>query len=242
MKHSESTKEIFGALVKLQAKLKPAPMDKVNPFFNSPYASYESCRGSCQAEMAELGLAVLHFPAIVEGKPALECVLAHSSGEWVSETTLLNPTKNDPQALGSAITYMKRYSFSALVGQVTGDDDDGNAATAPSTQVVQKRTAAPPAAGQPAASRQNSPQRPANNIGGAVDRVLQNARPQGGGGDKSPTEKQLNRMFAIATSKGVDDEQLHVLLSDKWGIASAKDLNRQQYDTFCNYLLNLRGK
>jgi hypothetical protein len=43
----------------------------------------------------------------------------------------LNPVKSDPQALGSAITYARRYAYSAVLGLVTETDDDGNTASQP---------------------------------------------------------------------------------------------------------------
>jgi excinuclease UvrABC ATPase subunit len=41
----------------------------------------------------------------------------------------LTPAKNDPQGQGSAITYMRRYALSAILGIATEEDDDGNAAS-----------------------------------------------------------------------------------------------------------------
>jgi hypothetical protein len=54
--------------------------------------------------------------------------LAHTSGEFVKTTVLLRPVKLDPQALGSATTYARRYGLLAMVGLAT-EDDDGQAGT-----------------------------------------------------------------------------------------------------------------
>jgi hypothetical protein len=68
---------------------------------------------------------------LIEGNSVLETTLYHTSGEWISGTQLVNPVKNDPQGLGSAITYARRYSLSAILGLVSDDDDDANTATKP---------------------------------------------------------------------------------------------------------------
>jgi len=70
------------------------------------------------------------------GNVTLLSILLHSSGEWIDSSLPVRPVKNDPQALGSAITYTRRFSLMALVGVAPSDnpkddakDDDGNAAS-----------------------------------------------------------------------------------------------------------------
>jgi hypothetical protein len=54
----------------------------------------------------------------------------HVSGQWVKSSILLNPVKNDPQQMGSAITYMRRFSLMSALGIVgINDDDDGASAS-----------------------------------------------------------------------------------------------------------------
>ena len=53
----------------------------------------------------------------------------HISGEWISEKFYMKPTKVDPQAYGSVITYQRRYALSAILGLNTDSDDDGNKAS-----------------------------------------------------------------------------------------------------------------
>jgi hypothetical protein len=54
--------------------------------------------------------------------------LAHTSGQWMKSYLPLNPSKNDSQGMGAAITYLRRYSLSAIVGVVCDEDDDGETA------------------------------------------------------------------------------------------------------------------
>lgn len=64
-----------------------------------------------------------------DGIAILETQLIHKSGEKIVAETLL-PTKdnNDPQRYGAAITYMRRYSLTAILG-LEEEDDDGNKAS-----------------------------------------------------------------------------------------------------------------
>jgi ERF superfamily len=41
----------------------------------------------------------------------------------------MSPKDSSPQGQGSAITYLRRYALSAVLGIATEDDDDGNAAS-----------------------------------------------------------------------------------------------------------------
>jgi hypothetical protein len=55
--------------------------------------------------------------------------LAHSSGEWIKSVLDMPVVKSDPQGVGSAITYGRRYAYSGMVSVASEADDDGNAAT-----------------------------------------------------------------------------------------------------------------
>jgi hypothetical protein len=63
-------------------------------------------------------------------------MLIHSSGEWISETVTVRAQKDDPQGLGSALTYLRRYALAAVVGVTATEDDDGNAASTPANARV----------------------------------------------------------------------------------------------------------
>jgi hypothetical protein len=65
----------------------------------------------------------------VENGVAVETMLLHVSGEWMSSTLEIPASKHDAQGYGSAITYGRRYGLQSMCG-VPAEDDDGNAATA----------------------------------------------------------------------------------------------------------------
>jgi hypothetical protein len=125
---SEQINELAAALCKAQGKIKHAVKDSANPFFKSKYADLTSVWDAIRDAFQSEGLAVAQCPKVLDnGANVLETVLMHRSGQWMSSTVPLNPVKNDPQGIGSAITYMRRYALQAMAG-VCADDDDGEAA------------------------------------------------------------------------------------------------------------------
>ena len=132
MNHSQSTAKLAEALSKAQKVFKPAIKNADNPFFKSKYAPLENIWESCREGLSANGLAVIQGTGIDEqsGFLYLETLLAHTSGEWISSICPIRPVKDDPQGIGSAVTYARRYGLSAMVGVVTqGEDDDANAAS-----------------------------------------------------------------------------------------------------------------
>lgn len=124
---SDDIKELAVALNKVQAKLKPAIRGATNPFFKSSYADLASIWEACRSLLADNGLSVVQTTSLVGGIDgtgiSLDTTLLHSSGQWISGQLFIVPSKNDPQGIGSALTYARRYSLSAIVGIATEDDD-----------------------------------------------------------------------------------------------------------------------
>lgn len=130
---SDSIKEIATALCKAQGQFDHAKKDVTNGFFHSKYADLASCIDAAKKPLSDNGLSVVQIVDTSEqNELILETILMHTSGEFISGKYLIRPTKNDPQGVGSAITYARRYAFSAITG-IAADDDDGNAATGNAT-------------------------------------------------------------------------------------------------------------
>lgn len=124
MEKSENIAEIIKALIKIQPQLKPAIKDKANPFLKSKYADLSGVWDSCRDLLKESGLAVVQVCGIGDNGSYLETILMHESGQWISGKYPLKPVKDDdPQAMGSAMTYARRYNLAAILGIVTDDDD-----------------------------------------------------------------------------------------------------------------------
>lgn len=124
---SENINEISSALAKAQGKIQPASKDKSNPFFKSKYADLSSCWEACREALSENGICVTQPITISPNGMTLTTILAHSSGQWFKSEMPIVTQKNDPQTLGSAITYYRRYCLCAMVG-VAPEDDDGEKA------------------------------------------------------------------------------------------------------------------
>lgn len=124
---SENISELMSALSKAQGKIQPAAKDKANPFFKSKYADLSSVWEACRAPLSENGLAVTQTVTQRPEGMTLITILGHASGQWIKSEMVIIISKPDPQALGSALTYFRRYSLAAIVG-VAPDDDDGEKA------------------------------------------------------------------------------------------------------------------
>ncbi len=125
---SESMTKFAPAFVKAQSAIEGAVKDSTNPHFKSKYADLASVMGACKKHLNENGIAVIQRPAhSPDGNLALETVLLHESGEWISGEGEIPLVQKTPQAYGSALTYARRYFLAAIVG-VCPEDDDGEGA------------------------------------------------------------------------------------------------------------------
>lgn len=128
MKWSEETDKISTLLLDVQINVGPVSKNAENPYFNSNYADLNAVWGVLQPLLADKGLLVTQGGAVNNGKPTLITrVTDAESGQWVECEAPLDGGKTDPQGIGSAITYQRRYSLCALFGLMM-TDDDGNAA------------------------------------------------------------------------------------------------------------------
>ncbi len=127
---SQEIKELVSALAKAQRVMKPAIYNKVNPHFKSRYADFASCMDACRIPLSDNGIAVIQSCETIDGKISLITMLAHVSGQWMKSEFPIIPSKMDSQAIGSAMSYAKRYSLCGMIGIVADEegDDDGEAA------------------------------------------------------------------------------------------------------------------
>lgn len=126
--HSPSLSELAKALAACQLAMRPAVKDAANPFFKSKYADLESVWEAARGPLGLNGLSVLQLVTQSGEKEFLTTYLLHTSGEWMKSEMRLDPKEKTPQAVGSCISYARRYTLAALIG-VVQSDDDGHAAT-----------------------------------------------------------------------------------------------------------------
>jgi hypothetical protein len=130
MMQSQTIGEIAKALSKAQGEFSVVKKECENPFFKSKYADLAACIDATRAALSANGLAVIQLTKIVNDKTVLETTIAHSSGEFITGEYLVQPTKQDPQAMGSALTYARRFSFCGMLSiAAEAEDDDGNNAS-----------------------------------------------------------------------------------------------------------------
>lgn len=129
VRSSRTIAALAAALAAAQGKIVGAEKDRENPHLKSKYATLAAVWDACRTPLSENGLAVLQ-PATTDGnRVTVTTILTHKSGEWIAETLALTAAQTTPQAVGTAITYARRYSLSAMVGIAPDDDDDGNLAS-----------------------------------------------------------------------------------------------------------------
>src|SRR5688572_15377231 len=120
MQKSESIAALAGALAKAQAEILGAKKDSENPFFKSKYADLAAVWDACRGPLTKNELSIVQTPRTeINEKSTIIYVgtlLSHSSGEWISEELSAIPVKDDPQGIGSCITYLRRYALSAFTG------------------------------------------------------------------------------------------------------------------------------
>lgn len=123
MNMSTQINELVTALAKAQGRIQPAIKDKKNPHFKSSYADLSSVWDACRSALSENGLAVIQTVETHDKEPVLITTLAHSSGQWMRSEMPIITQKMDPQGIGSALTYYRRYSLASIVGVAPEDDD-----------------------------------------------------------------------------------------------------------------------
>jgi hypothetical protein len=133
-------KLIATALVKAQKAFGPALKESVNPAFQrggkgGKYADLASCINAVMDSLNNNGIALIQQNQPHPDGVLVETVFIHESGEMLNCGQIFVPaSKQDPQGYGSALTYARRYSLMAACG-IAPEDDDGNAASKPTTKI-----------------------------------------------------------------------------------------------------------
>jgi len=129
MNKSETITKLASALVKAQSEMSNAVKDSKNPFFKSSYADLNSVREACIPALNKHGITVLQPTIYVDGKPFVQTLLLHESGEYLASVTeIICDKANNAQSHGSGVTYARRYGLQSMCN-IGSEDDDGNAAS-----------------------------------------------------------------------------------------------------------------
>ncbi|CAD7359821.1 MULTISPECIES: ERF family protein [Staphylococcus] len=140
MNKSESVVEINKAMVAFRKEVKQPLKDKNNPFFKSKYVPLENVVEAIDEAATPHGLSYTQWALNdSDGRVGVATMLMHESGEYIEyDPVFMNAEKNTPQGAGSLISYLKRYSLSAIFGITSDQDDDGNAASGKQSKLEPK--------------------------------------------------------------------------------------------------------
>ena len=127
---SEATNEVLSALVKAKSQIGSITKGSANPFFKSKYADLSAILNTVEPVLQEFNLAVIQPVVNIDSSSFIATTFIHESGQYVSilGSELVAAKQNDPQAMGSAITYARRYSISSALSLNSESDDDGERA------------------------------------------------------------------------------------------------------------------
>lgn len=140
MTTSEFINELAGALSVAQSKFVPVKKSKTAKVKSKKTGAEFTYHYADLADILQMALPILaaeglSFSQLVESdqnKLAIVSSLMHKSGQWImttfSVTVPQEERMSEIQGMGSAITYLRRYTASAMLGISSEEDDDANAA------------------------------------------------------------------------------------------------------------------
>lgn len=155
MNMSETIINLGKALVGFHGDVEKVAFDGRNPQYRSKYVTLDALIDATKPILQKHGLSILQFPITSEdGKTGIKSMLVHESGEFIeSEPLFMQPVRMvkggayeqapDPQAAGSTISYLRRYSYQAILSLSTGEDDDGEKAMGRSSDNARENTTEP---------------------------------------------------------------------------------------------------
>lgn len=236
---SDQIDELATALSKAQAKMKAAEMDKTNPHFKSKYASLASLQAATRPILAENGLSISQVPQQCDGGIMLETWLMHASGQFLQSEWLV--PAGTIQALGSYLTYVKRYAWSSICGIAGDDDDDGNAAE---TKTKSEKPASAPAPRPAPETVQptNGNGTGARDARGVMDYIFPLVQSKPDWVAQPASQAQIGFVSSVLeecfAGSGDADKRRRSVLAHLFNVDSAKQLNKSQAAATLTWLVD----
>ena len=125
MNLEHATPELFTALAKAQGEVENASKSSTNPHFKSKYADLAEVLNTVRPTFSANGLSIIQSTEFDGSLVSVTTTIGHASGGYVSSKASCVPSKTDAQGVGSATTYLRRYSLASACG-IAQEDDDGN--------------------------------------------------------------------------------------------------------------------
>lgn len=124
---SESTANLFAALIKARTEIETVVKDKAG--FGYKYATLDNVINMLKSVLPNYDLGYAQFPETVDGKDGVTTIVIHKSGEYISARYEMDATPmkgtNITQQKGASITYTRRYALCSVFGIPTEEDTDG---------------------------------------------------------------------------------------------------------------------
>lgn len=210
MNKSESIKNLAIALSKAQGELnnptnsKEAVVQTTKVKYSYFYATLDEILNIVRPILSKHGLSILQVPSTDADHVLITTILLHDSGEFIeAEPLKLKMQQYTPQGAGSAITYARRYAVASILGISSQDDDDGGQAEKESKGNINSDTT--------------------KKTSGVTATPV----------EKTISEKQVKRLYAIASSKLIDSKVVDDHLQRKFN-KKAGDLTTREYNIVCN--------
>jgi len=118
-------KELLKALMNVKKEVGTLSKTELNPFYKSKYFDINSLIEQVEPLLEKNGLLLLQ--PIINNE--VKSIIYHCESELSVESSIQLTQFNDPQKLGSAITYYRRYTLQSLLGLQAEDDDANKAST-----------------------------------------------------------------------------------------------------------------
>lgn len=190
------------ALAEFQKDLPAVTLDGDNPHFKSKYATLANVTNIVIPKLVEHGFAFTTGSRVEDGLLILEAKLLHESGEYESASFPIADT--NPQKVGSAVTYYRRYALASLTGIVADADDDGNGASIPT---VGEKRAQEASNAQSRVEQARQPNTPAEKKKTPRDEIRIDYVDTG-----KVTKDQVNDALAAYNAKGKSNTEAFVLI------------------------------
>lgn len=123
MKLSEKFDEILPSLHKARSQFVKVKKDRQNTHLKNKYATLDSVLDAITPALTENKLMIMQDGERIESTMRVETTVIHISGQWAKFYFDIPIVKNDPQGVGSAFTYGRRYALAAAFGLSQADDD-----------------------------------------------------------------------------------------------------------------------
>lgn len=236
---SESIEKLAPALIKAQSQIKSVHKSAENPYFRSKYADLATIIEASRKPLTENNLAFLTIVGKGSSEIPITGILLHSSGQWLSGTLSLPVDKRSAQAVGSAISYGRRYAMVAMLNIATDDDDDGNAATHRGTHTNEPGLSLGTNLSSADRTKKTTGSNYKPRAGNVPKSKATHSRAEESVSERSP--KELKELFEIAANHNVSLDSLRQYVYENYTdqdgnpITKTAKLSQNQY----NYLINV---